>query len=62
MKKKAYAKPASHPIGAEAGQPLLEGSVNSNVDLSGGDRDDDGTLEPAAKDYGDFASRHSVWE
>lgn len=38
------------------------GSVESNVGIYGGDRDDDGTHEPAAKDNDNVAPQHSVWD
>lgn len=38
------------------------GSVESNVGISGGDRDDEGTHEPAAKDNDHVTPQHSVWD
>lgn len=61
-KKKEYVKPESLPIGSDEQDTPLMGSVESNVGIYGGDRDDDGTHEPAAKDNDDVAPQHSVWD
>lgn len=41
--------------------PLLEGSIDSNIGIGGGDIDNDGSHEPDAKGY-DEGVGGSAWE
>lgn len=62
MEKKKYNKPITETTLELSTPILLAGSINSNEGITGGGKDENGTLNPEAKPYSIALSHRNVWE